>query len=81
MSTEPHAAHTGRGSSYPIAHILHYPTPPPVHSVVLGPAVIYNNPLRRTRFCSNKQQPAHDERSESGKEREREKFIDNQIDD
>ena len=34
--------HTSLGSSYLIAHVLHYP-PPHAHSFVLGTAVINNN--------------------------------------
>jgi hypothetical protein len=32
--------HTGLGSSYIIAHVLHSPPPPPANSFVIGPAVI-----------------------------------------
>ena len=32
--------HTGLGSWYLIAHVLHCPLPPPAHSFIIGPAVI-----------------------------------------
>jgi hypothetical protein len=51
--------HKGRGSSYPMAHVLHFPPLPPAHSYVLGPAAINKNWGQLTALKSKALRPGH----------------------